>query len=134
MLPLAVSNPAKKHILVVEDGTSLRRLLRQLLERLDYNVTTAANGREGIERYREQEFDLVITDLFMPEMDGLELIQKLSAEFPGARIIAMSGASTAADLLSQARRLGARHTFAKPFDTEEFISVIQEELSIAAAA
>jgi hypothetical protein len=87
MLPLAVPNPAKKHILIVEDGPLLRRLLCQLLERLDYNVTTAANGREGIERYREQEPDLVITDLFMPEMDGLELIQKLSAEFPDARII-----------------------------------------------
>ncbi len=125
MLPLAAP---RNHILVVEDEPLLRHLLCQLLQRLDYRVTAAANGREGLACYRRKSPDLVITDLFMPEMGGLELIRKLNAEFPNARIIAISGASTAVDLLAQARCLGARHTFTKPFDTEEFIGVIQEEL------
>ena len=71
-MPSISAIPAKKHILVIEDGPLLRRLLAQLLEQLNYSVTTAINGREGVKSYHSEQPDLVITDIFMPEMDGLE--------------------------------------------------------------
>ena len=80
---------AAKHILIIEDLPQLNRFLAQLLEHLGYSVSTAIDGREGIERYRAQPFDLVITDVFMPKKDGLQVIREIIDEFPDARFIAM---------------------------------------------
>ncbi|MCH2661138.1 response regulator, partial [bacterium] len=63
-----------------------------MLAHLGYRLSTAIDGREGIERYRAQPFDLVITDVFMPKKDGLQVIREIIDEFPDARFIAMSGA------------------------------------------
>ena len=119
---------AAKHILIIEDLPELNRFLAQLLEHLGYSVSTAIDGREGIERYRAQPFDLVITDVFMPKKDGLQVIREIIDEFPDARFIAMSGAGSYGDSLLEARRLGAQYTFRKPFNTEDLLQVIQREV------
>ena len=119
---------AAKRILVIEDRPQLNRFLAQLLEHLGYGVATARDGQEGVELFQTRGFDLVITDVFMPNKNGLQVIREIVADFPDARFIAMSGAESHEDPLAEARRAGAQHTFHKPFDTEELLQVIQEEI------
>ena len=117
---------APKSILVIDDDALFAKVLAQLLERLGYRVSVASNGTEGIERFREQAPDLVITDLILPGKDGLATIAELQQEFGDFKFIAVSGGDL--NCLPRARRLGARHTFLKPFDTEELLETIEEEL------
>lgn len=119
---------ASQQILVIEDRPQFNRFLAQLLEHLGYSVATAADGSEGVDLYRADPFDLVITDVFMPNKDGLQVIREILGEFPDARFIAMSGAESRDDPLAEARRLGAQHTFHKPFNTEYLLEVIEQEV------
>lgn len=118
-------------ILVIDDDATIRRPLRIALERAGYVVHEAANGREGVTTFREHRFDIVLTDLFMPEKDGLEVILELRALQAGVKIIAMSGgASTVAlDLLRDAQLLGALRVIAKPFKTEQLLTMLREVLA-----
>ncbi len=113
-------------ILVIEDHASVRTLLAQVLKDAGYQVCEAATGREGLERFREQPVDLVITDLEMPEMTGLEVILALTHAFLNVKVIAMSGHS--ADELQKAKLMGARQTFAKPLDLPALLNAVQYEL------
>ncbi len=113
-------------ILVIEDHASVRRLLAQVLKDAGYQVCEAATGREGLERFREQPMDLVITDLEMPEMTGLEVILALTRAVSNVKVIAMSGHS--ADELQKAKLMGARQTFAKPLDLPALLNAVQYEL------
>ncbi len=113
-------------ILVIEDHASVRTLLAQVLKDAGYQVCEAATGREGLERFREQPMDLVITDLEMPEMTGLEVILALTRTCLDVKVIAMSGHS--ADELQKARLMGARQTFAKPLDLPALLNAVQYEL------
>src|SRR5919109_531956 len=91
-------------ILVVDDDNAVRLLLRTLLERRGHSVVEAANGAEGLQHYRAAPTDLVITDIQMPVMDGLQMIKELRGDFPAAKIIAISGDRgklTAAQTFSQ---------------------------------
>src|SRR5690606_36148924 len=78
-------------ILIIDDDGSIRRVLRTSLERAGHTVEEAKNGAIGMALYREAPVDLVITDLFMPDQDGIETIQQLRDEFPDATILAISG-------------------------------------------
>lgn len=113
-------------ILIIEDDTSVRRLLVQVLEEAGYEIYEAANGRQGLERFHDRPADLVITDLEMPEMNGLEVILELTCAFLDIKVIAMSGSS--ADDLQKARLIGARQTFSKPLDLHALIHAVQYEL------
>lgn len=113
-------------ILIIEDHTSVRTLLSGVLEDAGYQVCEAANGRQGLERFRAQPVDLVITDLEMPEMNGLEVILELTRTFLDVKVIAMSGHS--ASELSKAKLLGARRTLAKPLDLSTLLHAVQYEL------
>jgi CheY-like chemotaxis protein len=113
-------------ILVIEDDASVRVLLAQILEDAGYQTYEAANGREGLERFRAKPMDLVITDLEMPEMNGLDLILELTRAFLDVKVIAMSGHSP--DELQTARLLGARQTFTKPLDLPTLLRAVQYEL------
>ncbi len=109
-------------ILVVDDDNAIRRLLRVVLERRGHSVVEAANGAEGLRCYRAAPTDLVITDIQMPVMDGLQMIKELRGAFPTAKIIAMSG---------EKGRLAAAQpfshgTFEKPLYMEEFLDVVQK--------
>ena len=109
-------------ILVVDDDKAVRLLLRAVLERRGHSVVEAADGDEGLRCYRAAPTDLVITDIQMPVMDGLQMIKKLRADFPTAKIIAMSGEKgglAAAQPLSQG-------TFEKPLYMEEFLDAVQK--------
>ena len=111
------------HILVIDDDGSIRCLLRIALEHYGYRVSEASNGYEGLQCYKTAPADLVITDMQMPVMNGLQLLAKLHQEFPSARVIAISGVSTA---LHAAKDFNVRHTFMKPFTLEALLKAVQE--------
>ena len=113
-------------ILIIDDQEPVRMLLKRVLEDAGYQVVEAANGRQGLECFRANPADLVITDLAMPEMDGLELILELTRAFLDVKVIAMSG--VASEELQAAKLLGARHTFPKPFDLPMLLRAVQYEL------
>ncbi len=119
----------RTRILVIDDDAELRATLDQTLKSTGYDVLLAANAQAGLDLYRRQPADLVITDIFMPEKEGLETIIELRREFPEVAIIAMTGQPTASALLSAARGLGAVQTIAKPFQPEELLRVVEEVLA-----
>lgn len=109
-------------VLIIDDDAGVRRVLRTALERSGHSVDEAADGAVGVLHYRSAPADLVITDLFMPDQDGIETIQQLRDEFPTCRILAISGGAmsgTSGRVLADARMLGANATLAKPFTLEE---------------
>ena len=120
-----------QRILIIDDDEQVRALLFEILERAGFEVVEAANGAEGVRLYREKPAELVITDLVMPEKEGIETILDLRREFPNVRIIAISGGgrSGGRDYLSIASQLGARRTVAKPFSRQEIIDAVQHTLA-----
>jgi len=117
-------------ILVVDDDYVFRAALRVILEAAGYTVLDAADGEAGLRVYREQGADLVLVDLFMPERDGLEVIQALRAMIPQPKTIAMSGGGRigARDMLTAAAALGAARTLRKPFESRDLLAAIRELL------
>jgi two-component system response regulator (stage 0 sporulation protein F) len=115
-------------ILLVEDEDLHRMLIRSALEMADYQVREAVNGKEALRQYRLAPTDLVITDIVMPEKDGLELIWELTRDFPEIRIIAMSEPHEAYDYLRVAQLFGANCCLLKPFLTETLLKAVREEL------
>ena len=115
-------------ILIIDDQAPIRGLLRFALETAGYEVTEAANGREGLALYRRRPMQLVITDIVMPEMDGLEMLLELTREFLHAKVIAISGAGGEHDALDVAKLLGARQTFQKPLDIPQLLAAVRYEL------
>jgi CheY-like chemotaxis protein len=121
-------------ILVIDDEQEMRDLLRWMLEREGYEVVTAEDGKEGLRLYRENLADLIITDLIMPEMEGIETILALKHDFPGVKVIAMSGGGHVGPdpYLKIAEGVGAIRVFAKPFSREELLEAVRETLGGAA--
>jgi CheY-like chemotaxis protein len=104
-------------VLLVDDNREVLATLRSMLERLGYDVAVADNGAQAMQRLRRETFDLLITDIFMPEMDGLEIILEVrKSDSPDLRIIATSGGGSAGDLsfLEMAMRFGADAQLQKP--------------------
>jgi CheY-like chemotaxis protein len=126
--PPGPSGPAR--ILVVDDDPAVRHMIARLLDRAGYVTDEASNGLEAIERYRAAPADLVLTDMYMPGTDGIEGMIRLTAEFPGVRIVAMSGGGhlSQEDVLAAAARLGARSTLEKPVDSRLLLRVVAEVL------
>ena len=115
-------------ILVIDDDDLIRVLLRSALEAAGYEVMEAANGRQGIELYRHRPTDLVITDIAMPELNGLDMLLELTREFIHAKVIAISGVGGAKNFLDVANLLGARQTFQKPFSMQHLLAAVRFEL------
>ena len=88
----------------------------------------AANGREGLRQFRHTPVDLVITDLLMPDSDGLEVTMTLRHESPHVKIIALTGGAGEPNLLKVAKLLGAHRTMKKPLEMTEFLKAVQQEL------
>ena len=121
-----------RKILVVDDEPEFRDVLAANLGRLGYAVTLAADGREASVAIAASHFDLVITDLLMPDKEGLELIQELRRDNGSTRIIAMSGGgrNASTSYLDLARRFGAHAMLTKPFTSTELVSAIDAALSL----
>ena len=115
-------------ILIIDDEEIIRILLRSALEAEGYEVTEAANGREGLELYRQRPTNLVITDIVMPELNGLDMLLELTREFLHAKVIAISGAGEEKNVLDVAKLLGARQTFQKPFSIPHLLDAVRYEL------
>lgn len=123
-------------ILIIDDEPQIRTLLRRGLELEGHEVVEAGDGAVGLRIYREQCCDLVITDILMPDQEGIGCIMELLRLDPRVRIIAISGASGAfpMDVLGVARTLGAHRTFSKPFDIIQVVAAVREELEKGRAA
>ena len=99
-----------------------------LLEAAGHEVMEAPNGRIGLELYRHRPTDLVITDILMPGMNGLDMLLELTREFLHAKVIAISGAGGEQNVLDVAKLLGARRTFQKPFSMPQLLDAVRYEL------
>jgi CheY-like chemotaxis protein len=119
--------PDPIRILVVDDDAGVRQVLRSMLVPAGYEVEVAVNGRQAIEKLNVARCDLVITDLVMPEQEGIETIKLLRRDFPEVKIIAISGAF-GGDYLRIAGFLGAHRTMAKPVRMETVLRVVAETL------
>lgn len=117
-------------VLVIDDEEQVRKLIRDVLEEAGHKVVEARNGREGMNLYEANPTDVVITDLVMPEQEGLETITGLRRRFPAVKIIAISGAQQKLDLdlLYVAEKLGALRTMEKPFEISKLVALVQELL------
>lgn len=113
-------------ILIVDDDEQVRGPFARMLGQVGHIVLQASNGREALEVLRAHSVDAVVTDVVMPEMDGLELMIALRKEFPDLPVVVMSGSSlpTTMDVLGVARRLGARVSLPKPFRLGELLRAI----------
>jgi CheY-like chemotaxis protein len=127
-MPTAASPPSdpRHTILVIDDEEAMRGLLSRMLRRAGFVPVTAANGREALERFRERHIDAVVTDMVMPEMDGIEVIRALLAERPGLPIVAVSGVHDWADYLALATTLGAKAGLRKPVRSSELVQALRE--------
>jgi CheY-like chemotaxis protein len=116
-------------ILLVEDDAEIRRVLRRALKGEGYEVHEAANGDEALQAFQTEPFDLVVTDILMPERDGLETIVSIRREVPSIKIIAISGAPNQELFLDNASGLGATRVLAKPFTPRQLNALVKEMLS-----
>ncbi len=117
-----------KCILVVDDHPEIRELLRDILEDRGYRVVEACNGRAALEALRRGPIDLVLTDLIMPEVEGIETITAMRRQWPGLGIVAISGAGEGC-YLRAARLLGACETVCKPFSTATIVGIVERLLA-----
>jgi len=117
-------------ILIIDDEPQIRSMLTLMLEREGYEVVEAPDGVDGIKIYRQNPADLIITDLIMPNKDGIGMIIDLKKEFPDVKIIAMSGGglNKPDGYLKGAKKLGAACTLTKPIDREEMLKAVREIL------
>jgi DNA-binding response OmpR family regulator len=115
-------------VIVIEDNADFRKLALRWFESYGIEAEGAANGAQGIELQRARPADVIITDIFMPDMEGIETIDGLRKEFPAAKIIAMSGRDPMVkfDVFEVAREVGATKTFKKPFRFEELVAAVRE--------
>jgi two-component system response regulator (stage 0 sporulation protein F) len=115
-------------ILIIDDEEPIRILLRSVLEAAGHEVLEAPNGRIGLELYRHRPTDLIITDILMPELDGLDMLLELTREFLHAKVIVISGAEGENNLLNVAKLFGARQTLQKPFSMPQLLGAVRYEL------
>ena len=113
------------HILVIEDDTCLRKIICKILEKEGHQVFEAPNGNVAFKWIEKQSLDLVITDIVMPEKEGIETIIQIRHEYPDLKVIAMSGCSESSLYLSNAKAFGAEVVIKKPIEKDVLINVIK---------
>lgn len=128
--PLACWGPPPlpmSRVLVVEDHAPMRAVMAAVLEGMGHEVFQAGNGREALRVQADVRAELMLTDLFMPEMEGLETIRHMRSRYPELRIMAVSGGSSrgdAGDYLEMALKFGAGAALRKPFTVNEMIDAV----------
>ena len=122
--------------LVIDDDPELRRNLKMSLEAADIETLTAADGKRGLDQMKDARFDFIVTDILMPTMDGLEVIQAVRAGHEDVKIIAISGGGRrqpGAQVLGMAEMFGADATLFKPFTRKELLAAIEAVVGEAVA-
>lgn len=119
-----------KKILIIDDEPDILVMLKKMMERAGFNVRLAVNGDEGLMSFYEEKPDLVITDIIMPEKEGLEIIREMKKQHPALKIIAISGGGriSAESYLETASHFGANRIFQKPFTQSEIVSAAKSLL------
>ncbi len=115
-------------ILFIDDEDSVRRLFQVALEGAGYRVLIAESGKHGLRLLEHQEVDLILVDIFMPDMDGLQLIPILRKTRPASKIMAITGRPGRRNYLDMAKHLGAHDTLMKPFSLQELLDAVSSQL------
>lgn len=120
-------------ILVIDDEELMRFTLKQTLQKAGHEVVEAVNGNDGIAVFKQSPVDLIITDIIMPQKEGIETIVELRRDYPDVKIIAISGGGRTGttNYLKLAQRFGARQVLRKPFGRQELLEAVQETLDNA---
>ncbi|MDP6574613.1 MAG: response regulator [Rhodospirillales bacterium] len=118
-------------ILIIDDEENVRYVLRRILDTAGHEVLEAADGGQGIEISKSEELDLVITDIFMPEVEGLETLREIRKIHPDQKIMVISGGGKSGylDVLDAAVLLGATEQIAKPFSPSELLAKVDHCLA-----
>lgn len=119
-------------ILIIDDDHHILLMIKKMLERAGFEVDLASDGDEGLELFNKGSFDVVITDIIMPEKEGLETIREMKRMHPDIKIIAMSGGGqvSAENYLKTARMFGATKILTKPFTQKQMVSAVRELLEL----
>lgn len=115
-----------KKILVIEDNPIVRSTVGRILQAGGYEVISASDGLQGVAAFRKEQPDLVVTDIIMPEQEGIETIRQILSDRPNAKIIAISGGGRIGntDFLQIARKVGASEVLPKPFDPDDLLQLV----------
>ena len=121
-----------KQILIMDDESQIRSMLKKMLEQEGFNVIVASDGKEGMNLFKKEPCDLVITDIIMPGKEGIEIIQALRKEYPDVPIIAMSGGgrNSPDSYLNIAKLMGAHAIFEKPIKKEKLLNAVRKALKL----
>ena len=119
------TGPARGRLLVVDDEEPQREMLGNILMRAGFEVETAADGREALERLEQDGFDLLLTDQRMPNLDGLELLERVRKLSPGLPVVLMTAFGTVSTAVDAMKR-GAADYLTKPFERDELLLVIEK--------
>ncbi|WP_319759592.1 response regulator [Maridesulfovibrio sp.] len=119
-------------ILVVDDDPISRQVLKAMLEKEGHLVTEAEDGVKAVQGYDRSQIDLVITDIFMPEKEGVQTVRELMNVNPDVKIIAVSGGSSSAnyDSLDWIKMFGVKYTFTKPFNAKAILDAVDDLLGL----
>jgi CheY-like chemotaxis protein len=132
-------------VLVVDDEVDVRDAIKRVLERAGYSVRSTDNGSAALDELRRLQADVVITDIIMPKMNGVEAIESIRKAFPAVRVIAISGggnfgitayqpnAITTSAYLAAAERAGAHLILTKPFESKDLIQAVEQVLGVGHA-
>lgn len=125
-----MSREDKRRVLLIDDEKMLRDVLRDAFVAAGYDVAVAANGAEGVRMFEEAPSDIIVTDVLMPDKDGLEVIMELRKRHPDLKIVAISGGDRTGNrrYLRIAKELGAARILPKPFRPKELLAVVEEVL------
>ncbi|MBX3237925.1 MAG: response regulator [Nitrospiraceae bacterium] len=115
-------------LLVIDDEPGVLEFLALVLRQAGHTVVTADNGREAFRILHQSPVDLVLTDIYMPEQDGIELVQRVRSQFPEIKLIAISGGVGGESLLEAAGRLGADAALSKPVTSNDLIKTVAQVL------
>jgi len=118
-------------IIVIDDQEPIRRVVRRALEKEGHEVLEASDGELGIALLEREPADIVITDIFMPGMDGIQTLREIRKRFPAIKVIAMSGGDSTGllDLRHDAELLGALKSIQKPFNARDVVDLVRDVLS-----
>jgi two-component system chemotaxis response regulator CheY len=115
-------------VLLIDDELMVRKIVRKMLERAGHEVVDVENGRMGLDRLERAPFDLIVTDIIMPDVEGIEVLMTVRERHPSIAVVAMSGGGRMGnvDFLEVARKLGAAATLEKPFTQDALLKAIDQ--------